>query len=110
MYEYSAKVLRVIDGDTIELDVDLGFRVRRTLRVRLAGVDAPECRGASRAKGIASKVVAEKILLGGNPVKLKTRRGRSFDRWIGTIELQDGTDLGSELVRLGHAVSTETRK
>lgn len=42
MYEYSAKVVRVVDADTLILDVDLGFEVRKKMRVRLAEVNAPE--------------------------------------------------------------------
>lgn len=42
MYKYNAKVLRVIDGDTIDLDIDLGFDVSFKTRVRLVGIDTPE--------------------------------------------------------------------
>jgi len=42
MYKYNAKVLRVIDGDTVDLEVDLGFKVSFKTRVRLAGIDTPE--------------------------------------------------------------------
>ena len=45
MYEYRVKkVLRVVDGDTIDVDIDLGFNVSYTQRVRLAGIDTPESR------------------------------------------------------------------
>lgn len=42
MYEYRASVIRVIDGDTVDLRIDLGFEVGLNMRVRLAGIDAPE--------------------------------------------------------------------
>ncbi len=42
MYEYRAKVLRVVDGDTVDFEVDLGFRVSVKVRTRLEGVDTPE--------------------------------------------------------------------
>lgn len=42
MYKYNAKVLRVIDGDTVDLDIDLGFDVSFKTRVRLVGIDTPE--------------------------------------------------------------------
>lgn len=46
MFEYTARVIRVIDGDTLELDIDLGFRTHQHVKARLAGVDAPEMRTA----------------------------------------------------------------
>lgn len=42
MYTYEAKVLRVVDGDTVDLDIDLGFHTRVTKRVRLSFINAPE--------------------------------------------------------------------
>lgn len=45
MYEYKAKVINVVDGDTFDLDVDLGFKIHMQIRVRLLGVDTPEKRG-----------------------------------------------------------------
>ena len=47
-YEYHAKVLRVIDGDTIELEIDLGFGVFKREKVRLARVDTPEVYGVKK--------------------------------------------------------------
>lgn len=46
MYSYNANVIRVIDGDTVDLDIDLGFRARlHNVRCRLIGIDTPESRG-----------------------------------------------------------------
>ena len=42
MYTYEAKVVRVVDGDTIDLDIDLGFHIRITKRIRLSFINAPE--------------------------------------------------------------------
>jgi len=55
LYVYKARVVRVIDGDTFEADVDLGFRVSLRLGCRLDGIDAPEVRGETRAPGMVSK-------------------------------------------------------
>jgi micrococcal nuclease len=46
IYEYGAKVLRVIDGDTLDLEIDLGFEIRIRERIRLIGIDTPETYGA----------------------------------------------------------------
>ena len=53
---YGATVLKVIDGDTIELMIDLGFNIHHKIRVRLYGVNTPE----SRTKDIAEKVMSQK--------------------------------------------------
>ncbi len=51
MYLYKAKLVRVIDGDTIDLDIDLGFDVwLKKQRIRLAGIDSPECRTKNKAE------------------------------------------------------------
>ena len=59
MYHYKAKLVRVIDGDTIDVDIDLGFDVwLKRQRVRLAGIDAPESRTRNKAEkvlGLAAK-------------------------------------------------------
>ena len=51
MYHYKAKLLRVVDGDTIDVDIDLGFDVwLRKQRIRLAGIDTPESRTRNKAE------------------------------------------------------------
>jgi micrococcal nuclease len=59
MYHYKAKLVRVIDGDTIDVDIDLGFDVwLKRQRIRLAGIDAPESRTRNKAEkvlGLAAK-------------------------------------------------------
>ena len=59
MYQYKAVLVRVIDGDTIDVDIDLGFDVwLKKQRVRLAGIDAPESRTRNKAEkvlGLAAK-------------------------------------------------------
>ena len=66
MYEYRVEVLRVVDGDTVDVDIDLGFGVTLTnQRVRLAGIDAPETRTrdlAEKAEGLKTKAFVEDIL------------------------------------------------
>ena len=59
MYEYNCKIVRVVDGDTVDVDIDLGFGVwMRNERVRLYGIDAPESRTSDKEEkkyGLASK-------------------------------------------------------
>ena len=53
-YEYRARVRRVIDGDTLDMDIDLGFEVVLASRVRLLGINTPEVVGVNKAGGLAA--------------------------------------------------------
>ncbi len=98
-YRYRAALVRVIDGDTYVLEVDLGFRVSTTLEVRLRGVDTPELptqEGASaRAFALSALSGAQKIVI--ESVKDK----RSFARWVADVYV-DGEHLGGLLRAAGH--------
>ena len=107
--------MRVIDGDTIDVDVDLGFYVWiRKQRIRLLGIDAPEVTGETRPEGLA---VTEhlKSLIEGESIILRTVKGAdggdrddSFGRWLGTIYHGD-LDVNAEMIHSGHAVPYESR-
>jgi endonuclease YncB( thermonuclease family) len=108
-YTYMAKVVRVIDGDTIEADIDLGFHTwRRGERLRLARINAPEPKGGTRQKGLESaQWLRERIQ--GKWVVIRTiadRKGEdmkgSFGRYLVEI-FEDGRNLNDLLVRNGHA-------
>lgn len=101
MYEYRAKVIRVVDADTFHLDVDLGCEVRILLTVRLADVNAPEAR---TIEGTAATAWVKEILPPGTAITLRTIKDRKerYGRYLGVILLGD-LNLGDELVRLGHA-------
>ena len=62
MYEYRARITRVIDGDTVEAEIDLGFHVTFTATLRLTGINAPETRGTERPQGLASTRYLESLL------------------------------------------------
>jgi|TARA_R110002020_G_scaffold412137_8_gene621764 micrococcal nuclease len=66
MYEYKCTLLRVVDGDTIDVDIDLGFKVwLRKERVRMVGIDTPESRTRNLAEkklGLASKARLKELL------------------------------------------------
>tara|TARA_B100001287_G_scaffold95499_1_gene80242 strand:- start:1018 stop:1479 length:462 start_codon:yes stop_codon:yes gene_type:complete len=116
MYEYRAKILKVIDGDTVDVDIDLGFGVVLTdERVRMMGIDTPESRTRDKIEkkfGLASKARLKEIL--GNETILQTQINRNgedmkgkFGRILGDfqIELDGETKLATQvLVEEGHAV------
>ena len=90
MYEYKCKVVRVVDGDTVDVDIDLGFGVwLRKQRVRLVGIDTPESRTKDleeKKYGLAAKEFLTKwITSGGLTIKTtKDARGK-FGRILGEL-------------------------
>jgi len=87
MYEYRTKVVRVVDGDTVDVDVDLGFGVwLRKERVRLYGIDTPESRTRDKEEkkyGLAAKAFL-KNALGTSPILRTTKDGKGkFGRILG---------------------------
>lgn len=96
-----AKIERVIDGDTVDVVVDLGFNVSTKIRVRLAEINAPE---KPTPEGMAawSELVA---LCNGAEVELECHGHDPYGRWIAKVKRKiDGLDLGQEMLRLGMAV------
>ena len=113
MYEYRARVIKVIDGDTVDVDIDLGFGVwLKDERVRIMGIDTPESRTRDKVEkkfGLAAKARL-KELLGATPI-LKTQVGKGgedmkgkFGRILGDFLTEDGKKCGELLVKEGHAV------
>jgi len=96
MYEYNSKLVRVIDGDTVVLDVDLGFTVHVTVTVRILGINAPEITGVSKIQGIASKDALEKILndiipdkRGNKNIVVKSFMKDKYGRWLSDLLVND---------------------
>lgn len=106
MWEYRARVLRVVDGDTYDLDVDLGFYVRVTIRVRLRGASCPETRAPGGLE--ATAFVMQAFAAQGDRCVVVTSAdpARSFERWVARVTLPNGTDLAALLVARGHAVES----
>ena len=79
MYEYRCKVVRVVDGDTVDVDVDLGFGVwLKKERVRLLGIDTPESRTRDKVEkqyGLAAKAFLKQVL-GTSPILKTTKDGK----------------------------------
>ena len=102
MYEYECTIRKVVDGDTIDVDVDLGFGTWRcSERIRLYGVDTPECRtrdAEEKAAGLLAKKFVEDTLHVGGTYKLQTREKGKFGRYLGVILFEDGTSINATLV------------
>ena len=109
MYEYRAKCVRVVDGDTIDCEIDLGFDIVIRERVRFAGINAPESRTRDleeKSRGLAAKARVSEIMSENQTFVLRTEYDKlgKYGRVIGTIVLTDGESLNEKLVSEGHAV------
>lgn len=96
MYEYRAHVIKVYDGDTVTVDIDLGFGVwLRKQSIRLAYLNTPEVRGEERVEGLRVRdIVREKIM--GQEIILRSKKKGKYGRWIGEIILLDESILNNE--------------
>ena len=115
MYTYKAKLDRVIDGDTIDVNIDLGFDISVHKRIRLAGIDTPESRTRDleeKARGLAAKDRVKQLLEGCDNIKLKSHGVGKYGRCLGELFLDkvDGQEkltlvnLNELLINEGHAV------
>jgi micrococcal nuclease len=95
MYEYECKIVRVVDGDTIDVDISLGFGLWiHGESIRLFGVDCPECRSRDKeekAAGLAAKRFVERFLQVGETYTLNTQSKGKFGRYLGTISNETET-------------------
>ena len=112
MYKYKATVERVVDGDTIDVVIDLGFKITTNQRIRLKGINTPETYSVKKdseeyKKGMKAKqFVLQRIEANNNEVTVETNKDTGkYGRYIGTIWLADNeTSLNDELVEKGLAV------
>lgn len=96
MYEYRTKLIKVVDGDTVDVDIDLGFGVwLKKERVRIMGIDTPESRTRDKVEKVFGKAASKRLkeLLGPNPV-LRTQIARDgedmkgkFGRILGDFDV-----------------------
>lgn len=111
MYRYAVKLIRVIDGDTVWLNVDLGFTVNVEVCFRLLGINAPELHGTGSIAGKDAKAHLEQLLAQGaltlqSEKPLKTDK---YGRWLAdiTVTRPDGSSFNAnqQMVADGYAVT-----
>ena len=118
-YIYKATVLKVVDGDTFDLLIDLGYHVFIEKRIRLDGVDTPEVRGEEKTEGLISKAAVEE-LIGGKQVKVisvreRDKYGRNIARILfgeNDVDLTDHlleNNLGEPYVKLFSGFMTKIK-
>lgn len=111
MYEYRVKkLINVIDGDTIDVDIDLGFDISLSRRVRMAGIDTPESRTTDKAEkvlGLESKEYLKKIMKDAKTIVIKTQlpdSSEKYGRILGWIYLDDATkSINEQMIEDGYA-------
>ena len=112
MYTYKAQVVRVIDGDTVVLNIDLGFKIFHIMSCRLAGINAPEFHAkdeATRAAAIASKNYLMSLLPVGEWVEIVSRKLDKYGRAVIVImpRSNDYAGVNELMIKSGHAVKYE---
>ena len=89
MYEYRAKVIKVYDGDTITVEVVLGFGVYKTEVLRLNGIDAPELRGEERPYGLVTRDKLRELIMD-QEIIIKTYKDKKgkYGRYIADVYIE----------------------
>ena len=109
MYEYRARIVRVIDGDTVEAEVDLGFHISSRMTMRLFGINTPEIKGVSRPEGLAARNFLIQLIdthtHGTSDLTIHTQKDATekYGRLLATL-LADNVNLNEALIAAGHAV------
>jgi micrococcal nuclease len=110
MYEYTIKkLLKVVDGDTIKVEIDLGFDLSVTTTIRLAGIDTPESRTKDlkeKQLGLDAKKWLETTLTAAQVVRIKTERDadEKYGRLLGTLYLPtESKSINELMVENGYA-------
>ena len=111
MFEYYVKkVSKVVDGDTIDVDIDLGFDISFSSRVRLAGIDTPESRTTDKmekALGLEAKAYLKHEIESAKKVVIKTEKmdsSEKYGRILGWVFLDDSAvSLNEKMISDGHA-------
>lgn len=100
--KWKAVVLKIVDGDTVDLAVDVGFMLHVHERFRLAGIDAPETRGSERPEGLAAKEYLEQVMPAGATVWVQSTKRGSFRRWLADIFLTEESNESVSEMMLAH--------
>lgn len=102
MYEYRATIIKVIDGDTVDVAIDLGLRIFTQQRIRLYGINAPELREPA---GQDSKRRLGELLPMGAEVIIRTFKDKQekYGRYLAIISDSEGHEVNERMLLEGHA-------
>ena len=121
MYTYKIKLDRVIDGDTIDANIDLGFDISTKKRIRFMGINTPESRTRDleeKARGLAAKDRVKQLLEGAKEITLQSHGVGKYGRCLGElfVDVVDGKEkmtlesINELLIKEGHAVEYDGGK
>jgi micrococcal nuclease len=99
MYTYFTKIDKVVDGDTVDVFIDLGFSVWHKERIRLAGIDTAE-KNTAFGKALKTYMIG---LLEGKLVKLEVSKPDKYGRYLGIVYLDSEESINDQMIRLGLA-------
>ena len=101
MYQYEAQVLKVIDGDTLDLFIDLGFKVGFNTRIRMIGIDTPE-KWHPYGKVVKAYLQQE---IEGKKIFLDVTKKDKYGRYLGVVYLNknDGQSVNDKLIEINMA-------
>ena len=111
MFEYRVKqVMKVVDGDTIDVDIDLGFSISYSQRLRLAGIDTPESRTTDKLEkslGLESKEYLKSKLKDAKDIVVRTEKPDSSEKYgriLGWVYVNgDSKSLNEQMIEDGYA-------
>jgi micrococcal nuclease len=113
MFTYAAEIVKVVDGDTVDVDIDLGFSTWvRNVRLRLNRIDAYETSLRSgtteeqKQLGLAAKALLIKTAEEASGIQVTTVGKGKYGRWIAELVI-DGVNISDHLVELGYAIYKE---
>ena len=101
LYTYQASLTRVVDGDTVDVTVDLGFKISYAIRIRLARINAPEI---STPEGIAARDYITTLLTPVVMIVTKKDSKDNYGRYLAEITNTTGVDVNQAMLDSGHAV------
>ncbi len=103
-YIYNAKVIAIHDGDTITASIDLGLNISHIIKIRLAGINAPELTGKTKADGIDSRAYLRQ-LIGSEEILIQTIKDSTekYGRYLGIIWIGD-VNVNDHMIEAGYAI------
>jgi micrococcal nuclease len=108
MFTYNCRIARIVDGDTLDVDIDLGFGIwKNNERIRLWQIDTPECRTRDKEEkkyGLIAKHYVEAHLPVGKTFKLQTLEKDKFGRYLGAIFVKNRSSINDMLLKANLAV------
>jgi endonuclease YncB( thermonuclease family) len=101
-----AHLVRIVDGDTIVCELDLGWNIHLTGTIRLLGINAPEMR---TPEGVAARDFLATQVAPGDPVVVVSTRllgnTEKYGRCLASVRLASGADISTTMLSTGHAIS-----